>query len=248
MHRIEDYAAAARCARAYARGAYSNCDGFLLSLSGRGKDDCIYFEELPGKGVLFLLEHPQFIDLFAVGQFPEAIALSPQPKPVLFTHVRGQPPELAEFAFFRSACRMELRDRETIAHAASPQVTQAAPGEETALLALMAASLPAVDLPDRIDPEHFYCIRSGGRIVACAGADVTGKGCVLAHIAVAADMRRQGLGRALVEGSVAAARARGAEYFFLWVDEANLAAVRLYERCGFHKTNHSTKQWIKNKE
>ena len=241
MRLLEDSNTAVNLARAYAKGGYSNCDGFLLSLSRQMPDDPVLWEERPSEGLLFLQEHPRFYDLFAVGQFTSPIALPAADKPVLFTHVRGQMPQLTAFTLFRRACRMELRGGTVSGGAIEP----AAVGDEDEILRLLAASLPEVDLPDTIDTDAFFCIRRDGKIVACAGIEVAGKGCVLAHVAVAAEMRRQGLGQALVQGSVAAAKERGAEYFYLWVDEANLAAVRLYERCGFHRTNRTTEQWIK---
>ena len=240
MKPIEDYTAAIALARAYARGGYSNCDGFLLSLSRRKPNGSVLWEERPGEGLLFLQAHPRFYDLFAVGQFPNPIALPTMDKPVLFTHVRGQMPQLEGFTFFRTACRMELRGGE-----ATGQVEPVAAGEEEQIRTLLASSLPAVDFPDMIDREHFSCIHRDGQIVACAGVELAGKGCVLAHVAVAETMRRQGLGQALVQGTIAMAKEKGAEIFYLWVDEANLAAVHLYERCGFHRTNRTTEQWIK---
>ena len=243
MRQLEDYTIAAELARSYARGGYSNCDGFLLSLNKGKPDSKVLWEERPSEGLLFLQEHPRFYDFFVVGHFQNPLALPPMDKPVLFTHVRGKMPELSGFAHFRNACRMEL-------HGGSfPETAEpAAAGDEREILALLAASLPPVDLPDIIDPHGFFCIRRNGKIVACAGADVAGKGCVLAHVAVAETMRRQGLGSTLLQGALGGAEKKGAEFFTLWVDEANLAAVRLYERCGFHRTNRTTEQWIKLEE
>ena len=44
MQLLEDFAAAAALVRTYARGGYSNCDGFLLSLSGRRPDGTVFWE------------------------------------------------------------------------------------------------------------------------------------------------------------------------------------------------------------
>ncbi|MCH5351877.1 MAG: GNAT family N-acetyltransferase [Acutalibacter sp.] len=240
MRKLEHDNTAVNLARAYAKGGYSNCDGFLLSLNAGLPDFPVLWEERPGEGLLFLQEHPRFYDFLVVGNFQSPLALPLMDKPVLFTHVRGQMPRLSGFTHFRNACRMELRDCSF-----RDAIESAAPGDEDEILALLTASLPAADLPDTIDVKNFSCIRRDGKIVACASGEVTGKGCVLAHVAVAESMRRQGLGYTLAQGALAAARKKGAEYFTLWVDEANLAAVRLYERCGFHKTNRTTEQWIK---
>lgn len=240
MRKLEHDNTALHLALAYAKGGYSNCGGFVLTLHAGKTSLPVLWEERPGEGLLFLREHPRFYDFFAVGSFQSPLTLPPMDKPVLFTHVRGSMPELSGFVRFRSACRMELRGRSF-----SQSIEPAVQGDETEILNLLSASLPAVDLPDSVRIEDFSCIRRDGRIVACAGAEVTGKGCVLAHVAVAEDMRRQGLGQTLVQGALAAAQKKGAEFFTLWADEANLAAVRLYERCGFHRTTRTTEQWIK---
>ena len=243
MRKLEHDNTALHLALAYAKGGYSNCGGFVLTLHAGKTSLPVLWEERPGEGLLFLQEHPRFYDLFVVGQFPSPIALPPMDKPMLFTHVRGKMPELSGFAHFRKACRMELRGG-SFRDAVEAAVT----GDEDEIFALLSASLPAVDLPDTVRVEDFSCVRRDGKIVACASHEVTGRGCVLAHVAVAETMRRQGLGQKLVQGALAAAQRKNAEFFTLWVDGANLAAVRLYERCGFHRTSRTTEQWIKHEE
>jgi len=56
------------------------------------------------------------------------------------------------------------------------------------------------------------------------------------NVVVAEFARRRGLGRKLVESLRDAARPRGARALFLEVRESNLAALALYESCGFKKT------------
>ena len=55
----------------------------------------------------------------------------------------------------------------------------------------------------------------------------------LLTIAVAPEARRQGEGRALLDGFLRTARARGAETAFLEVAADNAAALALYSRSGF---------------
>jgi ribosomal-protein-alanine N-acetyltransferase len=52
-------------------------------------------------------------------------------------------------------------------------------------------------------------------------------------LAVAPDVRRRGIGRALVEAGLVAAVARGAQSMFLEVGAGNLAARALYASAGF---------------
>jgi GNAT superfamily N-acetyltransferase len=65
----------------------------------------------------------------------------------------------------------------------------------------------------------------------------TGLECYLAELYVTPAERGQGLGRALMEAALRAARDRGADTMDIGVDEPDLAARRLYESLGF--TNKS---------
>lgn len=53
------------------------------------------------------------------------------------------------------------------------------------------------------------------------------------NIAIAGPARRGGLGTRLLEEFLDLARERGAQAVFLEVRESNLAARKLYEKCGF---------------
>ena len=57
--------------------------------------------------------------------------------------------------------------------------------------------------------------------------------CYLAELYVAPDRRGQGLGRALLEAAMEAARAEGATHMDLNTSEDDVAARALYERLGF---------------
>jgi ribosomal protein S18 acetylase RimI-like enzyme len=60
--------------------------------------------------------------------------------------------------------------------------------------------------------------------------------CYLAELYVVPDRRGRGLGRALMEAAIEAARRRGADYMDLNTGEHDLAARSLYERLGFSNT------------
>jgi ribosomal protein S18 acetylase RimI-like enzyme len=60
--------------------------------------------------------------------------------------------------------------------------------------------------------------------------------CYLAELYVAPSVRRRGLGRALMQGAIALARERGADYMDLNTGEDDLAARALYESLGFSDT------------
>ena len=57
----------------------------------------------------------------------------------------------------------------------------------------------------------------------------------LIYVCVAADHRRGGVGRQLVDAFSARARAGGAESYDLSVDEGNAPAIAFYEGLGFHR-------------
>lgn len=54
-------------------------------------------------------------------------------------------------------------------------------------------------------------------------------------LCVRPDMRRSGVGRALVQEVLTRARTSGARAAVLWTQPTMIAAQRLYERCGFHR-------------
>lgn len=58
----------------------------------------------------------------------------------------------------------------------------------------------------------------------------------LYRIAVRADCRRLGIGRALIKEAIARGRERGMTVFYLEVRASNAPAVSLYESLGFRKT------------
>ena len=57
--------------------------------------------------------------------------------------------------------------------------------------------------------------------------------CYLAELYVVPDRRGRGLGRALMEAAMDAARAEGADWMDLGTSEDDVAARALYESCGF---------------
>lgn len=65
-----------------------------------------------------------------------------------------------------------------------------------------------------------------------------GLDCLLEDLFVEDHARGAGLGRALVQAAIAAARARGARRMELDVNERNAAAIALYESFGFSATNN----------
>ncbi len=68
----------------------------------------------------------------------------------------------------------------------------------------------------------------GGVYVVCGEAEIT-------NIAVGSKYRKQGVGRAIVERIVEESVKRDSDTILLEVRESNMAAIHLYEKCGFEK-------------
>lgn len=62
--------------------------------------------------------------------------------------------------------------------------------------------------------------------------------CYLAELYVVPDRRGRGLGRALMEATIAEARARRADYLHVETSDADVVACHLYERVGMTDREH----------
>jgi ribosomal-protein-alanine N-acetyltransferase len=74
---------------------------------------------------------------------------------------------------------------------------------------------------------------ASGSLVAFAMARVVVGEWEIENVVVAAETRRKGVGRALLQALIAAAHAEHAARITLEVRESNLTARRLYEKSGF---------------
>jgi [ribosomal protein S18]-alanine N-acetyltransferase len=84
----------------------------------------------------------------------------------------------------------------------------------------------------RADTDLFAAFRSR-RLVGYAVCWTVADQAELGNVAVTAEARGQGVGRALVEEAIVRTGARGARELFLEVRESNEVAQRLYESMGF---------------
>jgi ribosomal protein S18 acetylase RimI-like enzyme len=80
--------------------------------------------------------------------------------------------------------------------------------------------------------EAGLCLLAVDEAGALAGVAQCWAGAFLKDLAVRPDMRRQGLGRALLRHCFAVFHARGAPSLDLKAEAENLAAIRLYEGAG----------------
>ena len=80
---------------------------------------------------------------------------------------------------------------------------------------------------------HYFVVEAEGRVAGYMGYWEAPQEAHIINLAIAPDFRGRGLGREMIEKCVEFARKRGARLATLEVRESNLAAQRLYERCGF---------------
>ena len=98
--------------------------------------------------------------------------------------------------------------------APAPTIRPAAPAEEAAVRALLAASgLPSADVS--FGAQEFLVALQGARLVGCVGLAPSGADGFLRSLAVAAELRGQGLGDALHRRALELARRRGVQTLYL---------------------------------
>ncbi len=74
-----------------------------------------------------------------------------------------------------------------------------------------------------------------GQPAAYLGAVFTGEEAEIANLAVFPDFRRKGAATALLKALFGVLQEKGIKAVFLEVRVSNAAAIRLYEKCGFHR-------------
>lgn len=108
-----------------------------------------------------------------------------------------------------------------------------------ALAALEAETFPLC--PDAAALERmragggcvFLCAREGETLLGFGYFQFVMDEGYMGDLAVAADYRRRGVGRALLKALLREAKARNLAFLTLEVRESNLPAIGLYEKCGF---------------
>ena len=167
------------------------------------------------------------------------------PEPRLVLHVRRDVlPLLAPYrvATLTPMVRMSL-DPDAYRPAASDGLTRLSPADRAAIEALYRdgdsiGEMPDFFVPEMLDDGYFHGQRDGGALVAVAGTHL-----VAPNIGVAAvgnvytrrDRRGHGLASMTTSAVVSALLAAGLDTVALSVNEKNAAAIRVYQRLGFHE-------------
>ncbi len=82
------------------------------------------------------------------------------------------------------------------------------------------------------DPDLAVAAEQDGRIVGAVMGGYDGRRAMVYHLAVAPELRGQGLGRALMEELERRFRARGCVKYYLFVTGDNREAIGFYEHLG----------------
>ena len=81
--------------------------------------------------------------------------------------------------------------------------------------------------------KEFIVALRGGKIIACAGAEIYIDTAEIESLAVDPDYRGQGIGKIILIKLIGAIKKRGATFIVLEVRPSNTAAIELYKGFGF---------------
>ena len=114
---------------------------------------------------------------------------------------------------------------------------EAADVEAAAIIEREAFSMPwsAKDFLEMVEADYayYYVAELNGEIAGCCGIrDITGEG-EITNVVVAANHRKKGIGRKMMEYMLERAKANGIGDCTLEVRVSNQPAIRLYESRGF---------------
>jgi ribosomal protein S18 acetylase RimI-like enzyme len=91
---------------------------------------------------------------------------------------------------------------------------------------------------------HIYCARHHTDIIGAVYMDAASKSCVLKHLSIGRDYRRQGFGSFLMDYALKAMVEEGIEKCILWVDIDNTPAYENYVKYGFEQDGLWSRQMI----
>lgn len=81
--------------------------------------------------------------------------------------------------------------------------------------------------------DATYRVELGGALAGAANMQWRGDPCELTELAVASELRGQGVGRAIIGWLLGEARRRGMRAMLVGTTNAAIGNIRFYQRCGF---------------
>ncbi len=229
------------------KGGYTNCQGLLFSLKAGKSPAGLQWEELgPGRFAL-LEEHSRYYELYLCGDMSRPAEIAPLEKPVLFSHMRGEPPALPGFRFFRDLVRMEKPLAPS--GAGLPQgVTLAGPEDWPDVIGLLSSCLDLLDLPTEQDfltgGRETLLLRRDGILAGVMSYYPEGRQCILSNLAIDPSMRRQGLGEFMMRAAMERGASKGLTHTAFWVNCQNSPSLALQKKLGIRNTGRIYKQFI----
>lgn len=100
----------------------------------------------------------------------------------------------------------------------------------------------------RNDLAEYVVGELDGQVIAYAGAWVSFDQAEVMHVAVASELRGQGVGTMVFGALIDAVKRRGAKSVTLEVRPSNVAAIKLYESFGLHSVGRRKGYYIDNGE
>ncbi len=237
---------AARMAGA-AKGGYCNCQGLLLSMRSGSAPDGLLWEEISPGCFALLQERSRYYDLYLSGKFDGPAAVPSADKPILFSHMKGDPPQLSGFRFFRETVRMEMPLAPS--DAGLPEgMSLAGPEDWPELIALLSPALELLDLPTERDflagGRETLLLRRDGILAGAMSYYPEGRQCILSNLAIDPSMRRQGLGKLLTYATMGRGASKGLTHVAFWVNCQNGPSLALQKKIGFRNTGRICRQFI----
>lgn len=96
--------------------------------------------------------------------------------------------------------------------------------------------------------SRIFVAERGGVVVAYSGMQVAADEGYILNIAVHSALRRRGLGNAVINALIDAAKAEHLSFITLEMRETNLAAAALYTACGFEQVGRRRGYYMQPKE
>lgn len=94
-------------------------------------------------------------------------------------------------------------------------------------------SCEAIEAELKNENAHFFCAEKDGCVLGYIGSHIVLDECYIANLAVTASARKCGIGQALIDIATKNALSLNCAFVSLEVRKSNIAAVSLYEKCGF---------------
>lgn len=113
-------------------------------------------------------------------------------------------------------------------------------------------SIPLPDMQsmtEMIEKQKVYTLTNeSDELCGAAVTQMKGNTCIIEHVVITPNFRGWGLGEVLVKEILNRLKDKGITTNLLWVDENNVGALALYEKCGFISDEMKSDQYLLDNE